>query len=129
LHEDVKARLMEPYKYVIVSALRRHPEPTKFLNITSLPAWASPTVRLHEKWPRHELNSLFQIQASLLHFVAKELPRQHAKLTRQFFRFEMQKRQTFSIVYSGTGAEAQKFQHVSAVQSSRYLKETGLIRV
>ncbi len=41
---------------VIASALRRYAEPTKFLNITALPAWASPAVRLHKPSPAHELN-------------------------------------------------------------------------
>jgi hypothetical protein len=41
---------------VIASALRRHAEPTKFLNIAVLSAWASPTVRLHRPRPTHELN-------------------------------------------------------------------------
>ena len=34
----------------------RHAEPTNFLNITTLPAWASPTVRLHKERPAYELN-------------------------------------------------------------------------
>jgi hypothetical protein len=34
----------------------RHAEPAKFLNITALPAWASPVVRLHKQRLACELN-------------------------------------------------------------------------